>query len=788
MIDRLNRLDARLRNGLLGGLTLLVLLLITQVAMPGSEGGGRGTPAAILFQGLVLGVTYAVFATGAIVVYRAIRVVNFAQGALGSVGAVFMLMMIQYTKVPFVISALLGLLVSMFAGLIIGLFMLKFLTASRLFLTVATVVLTGALTGIAIVAVLNAPFFPPAAERTSEALTPELMKQLLPFAGLDLQIGGLPLKFGFPHLFSLELCVFGVVGVALFLRYTRMGAAMRALAENPERASLLGISVGSVSILVWVMAAFLDGVAVTSSVLAAGSVGNGLEALLPIFAIAVLARFTNLGQAWFIALVLGIFSEAFFFSFDSDRGILSALMFAVVSAGLLLQRRRLGAGRSESAEISWAATTETRGIPRELASVTGLRIARYAIYAVAAGLVILLPFVLTTGRTNLLSVVLVNAIAVLSLVVLTGWAGQVSLGQYAFVAIGAVVGGSLTSRVGIPFWFAVPVAAAITGALAVIVGIPALRIRGLFLLVSTFAFALAVQALLFDERYFGWLLPGAVDRPTLFFLDFDEDRSMYFLCAAALVACVVVVSNLRKSRVGRVLIALRDNENSVAAFGITVLRAKLTAFAIAGSMAGFAGAILAHQQRGVSADAFGANANVDVFTQAIIGGVSSPLGALLGSAYFTLTQQFLGSNPIVAAFVTSLGPVFLIFFVQGGLVSLVNQARDAVLRIVAQRRRIVVPSLFADYDPAALERQLVPLADPDPLSGLAALPTDQRFALESELYVGRGTRIIDRLGPAKETADAMAIGAAARAAMEAIEEQDFVQPELEVVSSGAERT
>jgi branched-chain amino acid transport system permease protein len=797
MLQRLNTLDARLRNGIYGAGALVALLLVTQFAMPGSEGGGRGTPAAILFQGLVLGVTYAVFATGVILVYRAIRIVNFAQGALGSLGAVFMLLLVQYTPVPFVVAVVLGLLVSTLAGVIFGVFMLKFLTASRLFLTVATVVLTGLITGLGIAAVVQAPFFPPLNERTSaDVLTPELVKQLLPFAGLDIQIGALPLKYGFPHLFALELCIVAIVAVALFLRYTRLGTAMRALAENPERASLLGISVGSVSILVWVLAAFLDGVAVTSSVLAAGSVGNGLEALLPIFAVAVLARFANYGQAWFIALLLGIFTEAFFFSFDSDEGLLAALLFFIVSAGLIIQRRRLNAGRSESAEVSWAATAETRAIPRELASVTGIRIAKYSIYAVCVGVVILFPFVLSVSQTELLSVVFINAIAVLSLVVLTGWAGQVSLGQYAFVAIGAVIGGALSTRLGVPFWFAVPLAAALTGAIAVLVGIPALRVKGLFLLVSTFAFALAVQALLFDERYFGWLLPGAIDRPTLFFLDFDEDRSMYFLCAAALVANVVVVTNLRRSRVGRVLIALRDNENSVAAFGITVLRATLTAFAIAGSMAGFAGAILSHQQRGVSADAFGAQANADVFIQAIIGGVSSPLGALLGSAYFVLTNQFLGSNPIVAAFVTGLGPVLIIFFLQGGLVSLVNKARDAVLRIVAQRRGIIVPSLFADYDPEALERQLIPLAEPDALSGLAALPTDERFALASELYAGTGVRIIDKLGPVRETVDAAAIGAAARAALEAIENEEldefdefdeFDTPELAPVTSGADR-
>ncbi|HVF32138.1 MAG TPA: hypothetical protein VM933_03775, partial [Acidimicrobiales bacterium] len=217
---------------------------------------------------------------------------------------------------------------------------------------------------------------------------------------------------------------------------------------------------------------------------------------------------------------------------------------------------------------------------------------------------------------------------------------------------------------------------------------------------------------------------------------------------------------------GRLLIAMRENENNVAAFGVSVVRAKLLSLAIAGALAGYAGAVLAHQQRGVTANAFGADANVAVFIQAVLGGVSSVGGAVLGSAYAVLTNQFLGGNVIIGQFVSGFGPLLIVFLAPGGLISLVNRARDSVLRIVAQRRRLIVPSLFADYDADALERQLIPLSDPDHAGGLAALPVDERFALESELYAGRGERIVDRLGPARTGRETAALGAAARAAEE----------------------
>lgn len=762
MASRLLPRNARLRAILIGVAVVLATLVFTQFVLPG-RGGGRGTPAAILFQGLVLGVAYCVFTTGIILVYRAIRIINFAQGPIGFAGSILAFGMIQYTAVPFPLAILAGLLTSAALGGLIGVFMLRFFTASRLYLTVVTIVATSAILGPVFALLFNAPFFPEADEITpADQLSRDEFRALLPFAGFTFQVGSFPLKFGFSEIFAIEIGLIALIGVALFLRYTRTGAAMRALSENPERASLLGIGVGGISVLVWVIAGLLDGVGVAMARTGAPAVGNDLTALLPFFAAAVLARFRSLPIAWFACIVLGVVRQAWFFSLRNDQQLFFFALLVVISGSLILQRSR--AGRSESAEVSWSGSTESRPVPKELAGITGLRLARYGIYSLGLLLVCVFPFVAPLNRTILLSVVFINAIAVLSLVVLTGWAGQVSLGQYAFVGVGAVVGGSLSSRVGIPFWIAVPMASAITAVISVVVGVPALRLKGLFLLVSTFAFALAVRGLLFDPRYFGWLLPAGIDRPTLFFFDFEDERSMYFLSVLAFVAAAVVVMNLRKSRTGRLLIALRENENNVAAFGVSVVRAKLLSLAVAGALAGFAGAIFAHQQRGVTPESFGADQNVAVFIQAVLGGVSSVGGAVLGSAYFVLTNQFLGSNVVLSGFVNGFGPLLIVFLAPGGLISLVNKARDSVLRIVAQRRRIVVPSLFADYDPDILDRQLIPLAEADPSGGLAALPIDERFALESELYAGRGERITEKLGPPKVARDAAAIGAAARAA------------------------
>jgi hypothetical protein len=208
----------------------------------------------------------------------------------------------------------------------------------------------------------------------------------------------------------------------------------------------------------------------------------------------------------------------------------------------------------------------------------------------------------------------------------------------------------------------------------------------------------------------------------------------------------VVVVNVRKSRFGRVLIALRESEQNLAAFGIAAVRMRLAAFAFSGALAGFAGAIFAHQQRGLNPDSFAAAASVDIFVLAVLGGIGSVNGALLGAFYFNLTRYFIHS-PLLAGFVGSGGTLLLLYVAPGGLVSVMAKLRDACLRIVAQRRQMVVPSLFADYDPEALERRLIPLAEASGNSGLAALPPDVRFSLASGLYRSRrGNRIFGPVG------------------------------------------
>lgn len=742
MLSKVLPSDARARSAVLGAAGIVALLVFTQIVLPGT-GSGRGTAGAVLFRAVVLGSVNGLIAAGIILVYRTTRIINFAATAIGAAGAELTFQLVQYTNVPFVLALAAGLLVAGLLGLIFDLaFGRRFFAAPRLVLTVVTIAVAGLLAGPQVrQAVGSLPFFPQ--ERSFlDAIGSSDLRPFLPFPGFRFQVGSLGLNFGFAEIFAIDAVVLALGLLGGFFRFTRAGVGVRAVAENTERAPLLGINVGALSSIVWTMAGVTSGLAIMATGFIdqpGAATGIAPSVLLPALAACAIARFTRLPTALIAALAISVVARASQSSYPEDLPLVNFALFVVIGVAFLLQQR---AGRSEAGSgVAWEASEELRPIPTELASLASLRATKIGFSVLGVLAVIIYPFVVSTGPIVLGGVIAITAILALSVVVLTGWAGQVSLGQWGFAAIGAVSGGALTSKVGVPFWFAVPIASALTAVFAVLVGLPALRIKGLFLLVSTFAFAVAVNSLVLNDRYFGSIIPTDVRRPTLFFLDFDDERSMFYLTVGALILSIIVVLNLRKSRLGRLLIATRENEANVQAFGVPLLRTKLLAFAVSGALAGLAGAIYVHQQRGVNVEAFALDKSVQLFLLAVVGGVTSVGGALLGAAYFSVFSYVFAGN-VVAQVLQPFSVLLVLYSVPGGLASILNKIRDSVLRIVAQRRQLVVPSLFADIDPEALRQRLIPLAEPAQQGGLASLASDQRYALASDLYIGSERRPI----------------------------------------------
>lgn len=738
-----------------------ILLLFTQIVLPGSSGPARGTPIAVLFNGIVNGSLSALTAIGIVLIYRASRIVNFAQAALGAVGAVVAYNMIIAHDIPYGLAFATGIVVSAVIALVVELaFIRRFFNAPRLVVTIVTIGIGSLLATQGVAAVAQLQIW----GQERDLVASFGGQDVNPLPSLDFRLGDVAIPFGFGHLLTIGVLLVALVGIGAFLRFTRLGIAVRASSENAERAELLGINVRVLSSVVWMIAGALAGASITllgtTQSFAVGGQGAP-TVLIGALTAGVIARMRSLPIAVYAAIAISMLQSAVGWSYRDHDGLVQAGLVVVIIIGLLAQRRTLQRAEEGS---SWEATEEVRPTPRELLDISSVKTWRRALIAAGALFVLIFPWTVESGLTNRGALAAIFAMALLSLVVLTGWAGQASLGQFAFVAIGAMVGGAITSRLGLSFWLALPTGAVIAAIVAMLIGLPALRIRGLFLAVVSLAFAAAVSTVLFDERYFGWLIPEDIRRPTLFFLDFEDERSMYYLAVGFLALIVALIVTLRRSRPGRVMIALRENENDLQAFGINVVRTKLAAFALSGFICGLAGVLFAHHQRAVSETAFIPGVSINLFIYAIIGGVSSVTGAMLGAAFQSVVELFPINDPTLAYFVQpAFGVLIVLYIIPGGLAGLSYAIRDSVFRIIATRRQIVVPSLMADFDPAVIEKQLIPLGAAEKETTLDTAQDLSGYRLDSGLYAAEEEEDGRRGAPD----DRSALGAAAaRAAAE----------------------
>ena len=195
--------------------------------------------------------------------------------------------------------------------------------------------------------------------------------------------------------------------------------------------------------------------------------------------------------------------------------------------------------------------------------------------------------------------------------------------------------------------------------------------------------------------------------------DVTAEKDFYFICFGALVLALLLARNLRAARFGRVLIAMRDNERTALALGVSVARTKLAAFAASGFMAAVAGALYAYHQQQLRADRFPAEVSLLIFSMVVIGGMGSLSGAILGAIYVRGTQYFLPAQFQLA--VTGFGVLLLLWLFPGGLGQILFALRDRYLRWVAARRQLLVPSLVADKRVVTDEVVEQVVHDPPPL-------------------------------------------------------------------------
>lgn len=695
----------------------------------------KGLPAGIVLLGIVYGAIYAVLAVGIVLIYRGDRIINFAQAQIGVLPAVLAIELVVTYGVSYVLALLVGLVAAVILGALISLLPRHFRNSSRLILTVATIGLAQLLTGAS---TLLPNFFCNPATNPScvNASNSESVNTPL---HASFTVG--PVLFSGNDIVAVAVAVLVASALALFLRFSKYGLAIRAAAENSDRATLLGISVARLDTIIWALAAVLSALAILLQVPVLGFGGfqtvtaGGDEILLRILAAAVIGRMESLPRTVAAALAIGVFDSAATWTYANTTYVDASLVVVIIVVLLFQRRTRLRT--SEAEHSTWRAVAAVRPIPRQLAALAevrwSLRILKLACVALAA----VVPLLLSDSQTYLASLIVIYAIVGLSLLVLTGWTGQISLGQFGLAGIGGATTVLLYSRHGWDFFPALAAGIAVGALVSVIIGLPALRISGPFFAVTTLAFGVSASSYFLVPNYLPWFVTTEANRPTLFGGDvLNTDWQIYYFCLAGFFLALLAVRSLRQSTTGRALIATRDNEPAARAAAVNTTRQKLIAFAVSGGIAGFAGALFAVQQRGIDSGSFTADTDIALFSMVVIGGLGSLPGVVLGAVAVWSAQYFLPSG--YALLVNGLGILLLLLFLPEGIGGLLYTARDRLLRLVARRRRIRVAGIWrGDVEAGAgttLERGDTPANGVTPAPGPHHPPDPRRHAAAVERH------------------------------------------------------
>ncbi len=267
-----------------------------------------------------------------------------------------------------------------------------------------------------------------------------------------------------------------------------------------------------------------------------------------------------------------------------------------------------------------------------------LPIARWAVAIIAVLMFVVLPASVHEYYLSIVNLISIAVIGALGLNILVGYTGQISIGHGAFMSVGAYTAANLAVRLGLPFWVALPVGGLMAAAAGAVVGIPSLRIKGLYLAIATLAGQLIIE---WTINHVTWISGGVqasieVPRPKLFGFPIASQRQMYFFLLIFVVLAIVGAMNLARSRVGRAFIAIRDHDIAAEIIGIDIFRYKLLAFAISSFYAGVTGVLYTYYLGIANYEQFQITVSIDYLAMIIIGGLGSVLGSIFGAIFVTL--------------------------------------------------------------------------------------------------------------------------------------------------------
>ncbi|HET6811817.1 MAG TPA: ABC transporter permease [Acidimicrobiales bacterium] len=648
----------------------------------------HGAPAGIVIQGVVLGAINGLVALVVVLVWRSSRVLNFAAANMGAVAGVLAIELHIKLNQNYFVCVATGLVAAAAVGALVELFIMRrFSNASRLIASVATIGISQVLYGLSVLI----PVEWNKGNNSGNFSTP-----------FNIHFTISPVLFNGNYVAAMVIVPIVMAALTVFFRYSSYGVAIRAAADNGDRARLLGIPVKRLSTIVWTITGILSALAILLRVPIQGfsafnSVSNdGTELLLFSLTAMVIANMTNLPVVVLASIALGVLDSLGAWTFQNSS-LVDALLLVVIVLALLAKRQKLSRA-ADTGITTWQMIKQVRPIPPELMRFRQVRLVGSGVRMVVLAFAVTLPLWETPAHTMLSSLILLYAIVAASLLILTGWGGFISLGHIAFMGLGAGTVVSLMANAQWSFFPALAAGAAVAGVFAFILGVPALRIGSqIYLAVVTLALAVTCADYFFVPKYFPWFATTKqITRAPIFGrLAVDTDQQYYFVCLIALAVVLAAVRGLRNSHAGRASLATSDNRQATQSFGINTTRLNLFAFAASGALAGLAGGLFAVLDQGFSTGSFDANDGLNFFLMVVIGGLGSLSGAVLGAVYVYGAAYLLPSGGW-SFLATGFGVLIVLMFFPGGLGELVFRARDWFLRRFAERHEVLVPSLVAD--------------------------------------------------------------------------------------------
>jgi ABC-type branched-subunit amino acid transport system ATPase component/branched-subunit amino acid ABC-type transport system permease component len=611
--------------------------------------------------GLGAGAVYALVAQGLVLVYRGSGIVNFAQGAFAMAGAY-----VFYELTSSGVAVIPAIVASCAVGALLGLVMQLAVmwplrTASPITRTIAT---------LAVFLILQAAAGLHYADQVL-FVNPYLPQAVWHVGSLMIQTDRLAL-FGIAIALSL--------GLALTQRRLLIGLATSALAQNERALAADGWSPNLVASLNWAAGGALAGLAGALIAPVTGLAVTNLSLLIvPALAAALLGRFDSFGLTLVGATAIGVV-QSLTTRYVHQFGASDAIPFLVIIFVLVVTGRSLPLRSHLSERLQSIGTGRIKPLPMAVSVL------------VAA---VLMLYVFSTSWQIAFTNSFAVAIVLLSIVVLTGYAGQISLAQFTMAGIGAYIAGRLVAADGWPDWVAWLAAVGAAVPIGALFALPALRTRGVNLAVVTFGLAVAVQRMLFENiDYNGGINGTNVGAAHLFGVDVNPvtHPGRYGVVALVCLGLVMVlVGNLRRSATGRRLIAIRTNERAAASLGISLVGGKLYAFCVAAAIAALGGILIAFQSPAIVLDPFNAVGSVTTTSYAVIGGTGYVAGPLFGA---NLAPGAVGTlfNPLfsgIANWLGVIGGTLVLLTLLSAPDGLVPVNMRAARRIVAWLRRAI---------------------------------------------------------------------------------------------------